>query len=449
MSIGLVNFKSFARMILMILVASPLFALGQEPASTPPGPLVNPEPGAASAASSSVSTTASKPTRSEGAGSDAVLARLRQMEQRLDAMSRQNEQLSRENQRLTEQYQELNNQVQTTVGSSRSAEKGSESATPIKKPTPSGADAFSQIGSPPTEDREASGSGNPASSGGGSKSSGGDPTASGRAQVEGNRRLGKIPLMTYYDFDNDGFRFATKDDEFDLHIRAMTQVDGRVYQQDNQNPVSGGVFNPRSRIYFEGQFSKPITYEFSFQNFYDTVQLLDSYINFNYDKRFQVRFGRYKNPHTYEFYRIHIWHLLAPERSLFANNFEANRRFGVMTHGSLFNSRLEYAVGSFDGQRNSFQEFNNSQDVAAFVNYKPFNNEEGSFLRDFQVGTRTILWYRRSSELRSPPRGPQSTAPLPSTLPTSRFWPSTATSVSGASGRFGNSIALTTTKGSR
>ncbi len=166
----------------------------------------------------------------------------------------------------------------------------------------------------------------------------------------------------------------------------MTQLDARVFRPSNQVPVSSGVYNPRTRIYFEGQFSKPLAYEFSLQNFYDTVQLLDAYLNWSYDSRFQLRLGRYKNPYTYEWYRIHIWHLLAPERSLFSNNFESNRRFGLMAHGSLFQSRLEYAVGSFNGQRNSFQVFDNNQDVAAFLNFKPFENDEGSPLRDLQVG---------------------------------------------------------------
>jgi phosphate-selective porin OprO/OprP len=143
----------------------------------------------------------------------------------------------------------------------------------------------------------------------------------------------------------------------------MTQLDARIYDPANQSPVSSGFTNPRSRIYFEGHFTKPIQYEFSFQNFYDTVQLLDAYLNFNYDPRFQFRIGRYKTPFTYEFYRIHIRHLLSPERSLFASNFEGKRRFGLMGWGSVFEQRMEYAVGTFDSQRNSFLPFNNRQDV--------------------------------------------------------------------------------------
>jgi phosphate-selective porin OprO/OprP len=227
----------------------------------------------------------------------------------------------------------------------------------------------------------------PPTAGGGSKASGGDPTVTGRAQEVGNRHRGKLSLKSSYDFDNDGFKWSTQDDEYTLGVRAMTQLDARVYQQANQNPVSSGFYNPRTRVYFEGHFTKPISYEFSFQNFFDTVQLLDAYINFNYDSRFQLRMGRYKTPFVYEWYRIHVWDLLAPERSLFANNYESNRRFGLMGWGDLFEQRLEYAVGTFNSQRNSFQPFNNRQDVIAFLNFKPFyNREEGFLLRDLHFG---------------------------------------------------------------
>src|SRR5207302_11342246 len=163
-----------------------------------------------------------------------------------------------------------------------------------------------------------------------SRAGGGDPTAVGQAQEVGNLHLGKVPLTAYYDFANAGFHLATKDEEFSVGISGMTQLDGMLYGRPTPGAATSGFYNPRSRIYFEGHATQPISWEFSFQNFYDTVALLDAYVNFNYDPRFQVQIGRFKNPFSYEFYRIHIWDLMAPERSLFATNYEANRRFGLM-----------------------------------------------------------------------------------------------------------------------
>lgn len=222
--------------------------------------------------------------------------------------------------------------------------------------------------------------------GGGSKAAGGDPTSTGHAQIVGNPHLGQLRLKTVYDFDNDGFRWTTEDDEYSLGLRGMTQLDAMVYRQPPPGVTSSGFYNPRSRFYLEGHLTKPITYEFSFQNFYDAVGLLDAYANFNYDERFQVRLGRYKSPFTYEFYRVHIWDLLSPERSLFTNNFGANRRFGLMIHGSVLEKTVEYAVGTFDSQRNSLRPFGSRQDALAFLNFKPFYNREDSVLRDLHFG---------------------------------------------------------------
>jgi phosphate-selective porin OprO/OprP len=245
--------------------------------------------------------------------------------------------------------------------------------------------------------------------GGGSKASGGDPTAIGRAQEVGNLHLGEIKLDTYYDFDEGGFHFAAPDREFGFAFSGMTQVDGMVYSRPTPGlETSSGFYNPRSRIYFEGNVTQPITWEFSFQNFYDTVQLLDAYVNFNYDPRLQVEIGRYKNPFGYEFYRIHVWDLMAPERSLWANNFEANRRFGIMAHGVLLDERVEYAAGSFDGQRNSFRPFDSLQDFEGFVNFKPFYTAPEDFpLRNLQFGGSVDL-------------GDENQNPVPDTLRTNR-----------------------------
>ena len=281
---------------------------------------------------------------------------------KFDDQARQIEALSRSNTELSARLDQLNRGATMSTG------------PPVAEGGQPAAGGGREFGGPPT-------------AGGGSKTGGGDPTTTGRAQEVGNPHLGKLPIKSSYDFDNDGFLWSTDDDEYTLGVRAMSQVEARIYEQTNQFPVSSGFYNPRTRVYFEGHFTRPIQYEFSFQNTFDLVGLLDAYLNFNYDPRLQIRIGRYKTPFTYEWYRVHVWHLLAPERSLFANNYEGNRRFGLMGWGSLFDQRIEYAVGTFNTQRNSYQPFDNRQDVMAFLNFKPFYNREAGFLlRDLHVG---------------------------------------------------------------
>src|SRR5262249_33865127 len=200
----------------------------------------------------------------------------------------------------------------------------------------------------------------------------------------------------------------TADKEFSFAVSGLTQLDGMLYSRPTPGVATSGFYNPATWIIFSGHATEPIFWEFSFSNFYDIVALLDAYVNFNYDPRFQVQIGRYKTPFGYEFYHMKLWDLMAPERSLFANNYSGNRRFGVMAHGELFDQCLEYALGSFNTQRNSLRPFNNRPDFEAFLTFKPFyDREEGCWLRNLQFGASVDL-------------GNENQAPVPALLRTNQ-----------------------------
>ncbi len=368
-----------------ILTAWPVVAAGQEEAPSPP-PTPPPETGPPFLATT-----------------QELLERLGKMEERLDRVTKQNENPSRENKALAEKVGvNPSRRVRFDPDSPSGGTEGPAVPTTEDGSKPSGSD----VGG--TSDR-LGGISAPAAGGGSKASGGGDPTTTGRAQEVGNLHLGKVGTNPYYDFDNGGFHVATSDGEWNFGLAGMTQVDGMFYSRPTPGPAtSSGFYNPRSRIYFEGTATKPISWEFSFQNFYDTVALLDAYLNFNYDPRFQVRIGRYKTPFGYEFYRIHIWDLLAPERSLWANSFEANRRFGLMAWGVLSEQRIEYALGSFDTQRNSLRPFNSRQDFLGFLNFKPFYSQDGFFLRNLQFGGSVDLGNENQSPVPAVLRSDQS-----------------------------------------
>ena len=91
---------------------------------------------------------------------------------------------------------------------------------------------------------------------------------------------------------------------------------------------------------------------------------------------FQIRFGRFFTPLLYEQYAISNYWLLTPERSLFSTNLGLNRQIGAMAWGYLFDKRLDYAVGMFNGGRNSFESLSNAMDVTGYLNARPFQESE-------------------------------------------------------------------------
>jgi phosphate-selective porin OprO/OprP len=197
-----------------------------------------------------------------------------------------------------------------------------------------------------------------------------------------------LPLRAFYDQNYQhryGYLFQSENQEFELRVNGELQVDSRIYEQQHQNPVVSDLDIPRARIYFSGRLTKPVEYQLSFQRSNNSLDLLNAYLNFDYDDRLQLRFGRFRAPFTYEWAKLSNWEFLTPERTPFAANFGPNRQIGLMGWGNVLKNRLEYAVGIFDGPRNSYQDFNNAKDVMAFLDFRPFFQTETA-LKTLSVG---------------------------------------------------------------
>ena len=215
-----------------------------------------------------------------------------------------------------------------------------------------------------------------------------------------------------------GFEFKTADEEFVLQFHNLTHIDGRFYEQGAQNPVKDTFAIPRQWWMFSGRITKPWEYFLSFQNGFDTINMLDVFINAHYDDRVQLKAGRFKTPFTYEFYTEPIQGLIQPERSLFFNNFALNRSIGGQIWGRLFNTTapLDYAVGIFNGARNSYLDTNDAKNILAYVNWRPFATFVDTPLENFVFGGSVMA-------------GNSNSTPVPSTLRT--IVPTTGNSIVG------------------
>jgi phosphate-selective porin OprO/OprP len=206
--------------------------------------------------------------------------------------------------------------------------------------------------------------------------------SSGGATTESNL----LPTRSFYDQSRYGYLWQFADGEFELRFNGLLQVDGRVYEQRNQNPVVNDINIPRARLYFSGRLTRPIEYQISLQRGLNNFDLFNAYVNFHYDDRFQLRAGRFKPPYTFEWYKMTAMEFFVPERSPFAENFGPNRQVGVMGWGFLFRERLEYAVAMAGGGRNSYGDFNDGKDVMALLDYKPYYQSGSDALKNFAIG---------------------------------------------------------------
>lgn len=184
-----------------------------------------------------------------------------------------------------------------------------------------------------------------------------------------------------------GFEIRSDNDEYILQFHNLTQYEYRGYQQANQNPVQNGFLFPRQWFMFSGRLSKPFGYFVSLANGFDTVSILDCFLDVEFDPRLRFRIGHFKTPFTYEFFVEPIQGLVVPERSVFFNNFALNRSDGLMAFGRLFANQVDYAAGMFNGTRNSLINTSGGNLAAlAFINWRPFAAEENTLRENFNLG---------------------------------------------------------------
>lgn len=313
------------------------------------------------------------------AAEPSVEERLRALEETNRALIEQNRRLSGQLGQVSEQYSKVNKQLQSLsreldgsvkrarqdpLGqpprSDRTDEGGAGARDNPAEPLDDGGPAQSfdpGVFQPPRSDRSDEG-------GAGARD---NPAESSRTTPFTGPA--KIPMRVNF---GPGLEFETENEEDRFQIHNQTQLEGRFYNQPDQSPGAGGFDVPRQRFIIAGRLSKPIEYDVSLESAYGTVNLLNAFLNWHYDDRLMVKFGRYKVPFLYEYYAISNTDLLQPERSAFGANFGLNRMPGAQLWGQLLKKRLDYAVGIFDGPRNQQLDFNAAKDVIAYLNVRPF-----------------------------------------------------------------------------
>jgi phosphate-selective porin OprO/OprP len=177
---------------------------------------------------------------------------------------------------------------------------------------------------------------------------------------------------TYFGGPEVGLTWQSQDDFFRLTFHDLTQLDLRE-PFEKGDPLHGGFVIPRQRWYFEGKVGDYANFVTSINRGYSTLDLLDAYVDYNINPEWlQFRVGRMKTPSMYEYIDMDEANLIGPERSLFAENFAGNRQLGAMAHGFLNDRQFLYAIGAFNGQRRSFEDFNSSFDFFSYLDYRPF-----------------------------------------------------------------------------
>ncbi len=169
----------------------------------------------------------------------------------------------------------------------------------------------------------------------------------GEEKVRGKHRQGQFA---------EGLELSSPDEEFKLTFHNLTQAEYRGFPTASRDCCTPQFFIPRQRWYFTGRVTRNVEFYTVINRGYGPLDIARCLHQLPHRRTFPHCAGRMKTPYLYEYYSIAEGDLIAPERSIYAGNFATNRQMGVMALGELYQGRLGYATGIYNGPRRSFQD---------------------------------------------------------------------------------------------
>lgn len=200
-------------------------------------------------------------------------------------------------------------------------------------------------------------------------------------------------------YDN-GFYIKSADDQFMLKLGGYLQTDLRVFEGGEESSHSNTFDLRRARIGVSGYLFKNFEYKLEAELNPPTGKknLTDAYLNVNYTPLAMFRVGQFKKQVGYE-------SPLADnntdfiEKALIVENVVGDpdpRDIGAMIHGALFEKRLAYYLGFFNGTgANATNESDNFTFTGRFV-VSPFAKTDNFYLKGLSFGGSLLSGSRQS-----------------------------------------------------
>ena len=185
-----------------------------------------------------------------------------------------------------------------------------------------------------------------------------------------------------------GFALVSPDSQNSIRLRGLLQVDSRwFFDKTIDNDT---ITIRRARLGIDGKFAETTQYQLIGEFAGTSATLLDANIITTYSKELQLELGRFKTPIGLEQLQGDSSSLFFTERSV-VSQLIPNRDIGVQLGGKLFDGRITYAFGVFDGTldggNNTTQSDNNdSKDIAGRIIFSPWVNDKDSVFQGLSFG---------------------------------------------------------------
>lgn len=191
---------------------------------------------------------------------------------------------------------------------------------------------------------------------------------------------GPAPGVSLYD---EGFWMIKETDK--LRIWAWAQEDYRAF--DKNYPLPDTFLNRRVRLAALGTLDYHFNYMIMAALERSTNLVWYAWVEYAQLEWLKARVGQFKEPYSLEELITDLY-LDILERSIITSNFSPAVDIGAMLHGYFWDTRIEYAVGAFNGRGVNTNDNRNDKNLAARVVVQPFElaNANNKFLKNLYIG---------------------------------------------------------------
>ena len=186
----------------------------------------------------------------------------------------------------------------------------------------------------------------------------------------------------------DGFWLKTTEpDLFSLRIGGLLQTDYRYFDYDNGDPDKNRFDLRRARLFLKGRLTRHFEYKFEYEfQGAGSRRLLDAYGDVHLLPYLSLRIGQFKEPFSLE-QVTKDKNIVFAERAM-GYYLTPGRDVGVMAHASVWDDRINYGLGLFngDGVDDTTGGDIDDPEVTGRLVFAPFRNSGLSWLEDFQIG---------------------------------------------------------------